>query len=167
MSANLHPPDPAQSEDWIPTAGPGPGPGGSGQNDRSTDRRRQPTPRFSRYTLLGGRRGHIRRTEELEGAFVDRYGLGLAMAVFWITLMNLGDSFFTLTHLQSGGIELNPVAAALLETGRPGFVLWKSGMIALALLVLTLHKNFSLARVGLWLAAGGYTLLNIYHLTLF
>ena len=37
----------------------------------------------------------------------------------------------------------------------------------MALGVLVLHKNFALARIGLWLAAGGYTLLNLYHLTLF
>jgi len=98
---------------------------------------------------------------------VDRYATTLALAVLWISVMNLGDSFFTLTHLQSGGIELNPVAAALLESGRSGFVIWKTGLIALALVVLTLHKNFVLARMGLWLAAGGYTLLNLYHLTLF
>lgn|GEM_PF-732466 len=134
---------------------------------RGVDRRKRPTPRFSRYSLFGGRRQTVRREEEREGSYVDRYATTLALAVLWISVMNLGDSFFTLTHLQSGGIELNPVAAALLESGRSGFVIWKTGLIALALVVLTLHKNFVLARMGLWLAAGGYTLLNLYHLTLF
>jgi hypothetical protein len=44
---------------------------------------------------------------------------------------------------------------------------WKSLLIAVALLVLVLHKNFWMARVGLWIAAEAYTLLNVYHLTLF
>ena len=134
---------------------------------RGEDRRKEPTPRFSRYTLFGGRRRNVRRDYEGEGSFVDRYTASMILAIIWITLMNIGDSFFTLTHLQAGGIELNPVAAALLESGRAGFVIWKALLIALALGVLTLHKNVALARIGLWLAAGGYTLLNLYHLTLF
>ena len=70
-------------------------------------------------------------------------------------------------YLQAGGIELNPVAGALLETGRGGFVFWKSFLIGMALVVLAIHKNFYLARIGLWTAAGTYTLLLIYHLSLF
>ena len=44
---------------------------------------------------------------------------------------------------------------------------WKSGLIAVALLVLTVHKNFYVARYGLWAAALCYTLLLAYHLSLF
>lgn len=98
---------------------------------------------------------------------MDLYGFRLWCLVLWIALMNVGDSYFTLVHLQAGGIELNPVAQALLGTGRGGFVLTKSVLIALALIVLAIHKNFFLARIGLWTAAGSYTLLVIYHLSLF
>jgi len=134
---------------------------------RGPDRRRRPTPRFSRYTLFGGRRRKARRTEEHEGSFVDLYGTRLFALVLWVALMNVADSFFTLVHLQNGGVEANPVAEALLLTGRAPFVLLKSGLIALALVVLSVHKNFQLARVGLWIAAGAYTLLFGYHLFLF
>ncbi|MFT7677864.1 MAG: hypothetical protein ACI8QC_001850 [Planctomycetota bacterium] len=134
---------------------------------RGLDRRSAPTPRFSRYTFFGGQRRSVRRDSEREGTFVDLYGLPLVIAVAWVAFMNMGDSYFTMVHLQSGGIELNPVAAALLTTGRVGFVMAKALMISLALLVLLLHKNFWLARVGMWIAAGSYTLLNVYHLSLF
>ncbi len=134
---------------------------------RGPDRRRRPTRRFSRYTLFGGRRKNIRRGEEREGSFVDLHGLKLWCLVLWVVLMNLGDSFFTLLHLQAGGIELNPVARALLGTGRGSFVFTKSFLIGLALVVLVIHKNFFLARIGLWTAAGTYTLLVAYHLLLF
>jgi len=133
---------------------------------RGPDRRSQPTQRFSRHTIFGGRRRQIRREEEREGSFVDVHGLRLWCLVLWVVLMNLGDSFFTLLHLQSGGIELNPVARELLETGRGSFVFTKSFLIGLALVVLVIHKNFFLARVGLWTAAGTYTLLLGYHLVL-
>ena len=132
-----------------------------------TKRRARPTPRLSRYTFLGGRRKAFRRDGEAIDAFVDRYPNGLLLLLGWIALMNLADSFFTLVHLQAGGIELNPFAAMLLETGRTGFVLWKAVLIGGAVLVLCLHKNFVLARLGLGLAATAYTLLVVYHLTLF
>ena len=134
---------------------------------RGPDRRRGPTPRLSRYALWGGRRRGPRRQEEREGSFVDRYGLRLVFVVLWIALMNVGDSFFTLVHLQAGGVELNPVAKVLLTTGRWNFVFVKSILIGLALIVLAVHKNFHLARIGLWTAAGTYTCLVAYHLLLF
>ncbi len=134
---------------------------------RGLDRRQQPTARFSRYSIGGGRRRHVRRPDEREGTYVDLYGIGVLLAAIWVALMNTGDSYFTLVHLQSGGIELNPFAAMLLRTGRFGFVIAKGLMITLAVLVLIQHKNFWLARVGLWIAAGAYTALNIYHLSLF
>jgi hypothetical protein len=134
---------------------------------RGPDRRRNATPRFSLYSIWGGRRRGLRRGEEQAGTFVDVYGSRLWLVVMWVVLMNIADSFFTLVHLQNGGVEANPMAQALLRTGREGFVFWKCGLIGLALVVLTVHKNFPMARVGLWVSAGAYTLLLCYHLALF
>lgn len=134
---------------------------------RGSDRRDQPTPRFSKYSFLGGRRRKVRRNEEREGTFVDRYSLRLWIMAVWVCLMNVGDSYFTLVHLQAGGVELNPIADWLLEQGRAPFVLYKSALITLAVLVLCVHKNFYLARIGLWVASGTYTVLVLYHLSLF
>jgi Domain of unknown function (DUF5658) len=134
---------------------------------RGYDRRRRPTPRLSRHSFLGGRRGLVRRWEEIEGSFLDLYGTRLLLILMWIVLLNVGDTFFTLVHLQDGGRELNPVAELLLHSGRAGFVLWKSALISAALVVLCVHKNFYLARLGLWAAAASYTILMGYHLALF
>lgn len=134
---------------------------------RGPDRRNVPTPRLSRYSFLGGRRWEVRRKGEAEGSFVDLYGGRLWMALLWVALLNVADSYFTLVHLQAGGIELNPVADALLTTGRLGFVVWKSLLIGIALLVLCIHKNFYLARAGLMFSASAYTVLLLYHLSLF
>jgi len=139
----------------------------TGLEYRGRDRRQRPTPRVSRYSLWGGRRRAPRRKGEREASFVDLYGMRLFLLVLWIALMNVGDSFFTLVHLQAGGVELNPVAKLLLETGRWNFVFSKSLLIGLALVVLAIHKNFYLARIGLWTAAGTYTCLVGYHLLLF
>lgn len=151
----------AHANPFDPPVGP------KGHRRLQPDRRANPTPRFSRYSLTGGRRGSIKRSEEHEGSFVDVYSPMILMWVLWVSMMNVGDSFFTLVHLQAGGVEVNPVAAALLKTGRFGFVFSKSFLISGALLVLTIHKNFQLARMGLWISTVAYTALVIYHLTLF
>lgn len=134
--------------------------------DRRGDRRDRATRRISRYSFIGGRRQKVRRLEEREGSFVDVYGVRLLILVLWLALMNVGDSFFTLLHLQAGAIELNPVAEALLRTGRQGFVLYKSVLISFALLVLCVHKNFVLARLGLLMASAAYSALVCYHVFL-
>ena len=163
MSTSPHPPAAAPETSSVESAVPQPE---SELRYRGPDRRRRPTPRFSRYTLWGGRRRGGRRAGEAEGIFVDQYSGRLLLVMLWIALMNAGDSFFTLLHLQSGGIELNPVAAAMLGTGRIGFVLLKSLVITVPLIVLTLHKSFPLARLGIWTAAGAYTALLAYHVSL-
>ena len=156
------------TEDPLPApAAPEAGHGPAETAWRGPDRRRRPTPRLSRYTFFGGRRRGGRRAREELGTFVDQYSPRLFGLLVWVALMNAGDSFFTLIHLQAGGIELNPVADWLLGSGRFGFVLYKSILITLPLMVLCLHKNFPLARLGLWAAAGTYTLLLGYHLSLF
>jgi hypothetical protein len=151
----------------LPNDGPIPDREDAQAERRGPDRRSRRTPRFSRYTFFGGRRRGARRVEESEGSFVDVYDPKLLIGILWIALMNAGDSFFTLIHLQSGGTEVNPIAAMLLETGRTGFVVLKSVVIAAALCVLCIHKNFQLARFGLWTAAVAYTLLFAHHLLLF
>ena len=130
------------------------------------DRRRSSTPRLSRYSLLGGRRRAVRRGEEREGTFVDLYDWPILGVLAWIAVANVADSFFTLHHLQAGGVELNPIAEQLLRTGHLGFVGIKCSLISIALLVLLLHKNFAAARLGIWIAGVAYTLLFAYHLLL-
>ena len=139
----------------------------SGRRRRVPDRRVVPTQRLSRYSLIGGRRKGAQRDLEAEGQYIDLYSPWVLAWVLWVALMNTGDSFFTLVHLQAGGVEVNPVAAAMLRSGRFGFVFLKAVLIGCALLVLTLHKNFQLARVGLWLSTVAYTALVVYHITLF
>ena len=148
---------------------------GAPQPDRATsaevrprggDRRGRSTLRFSRYSLWGGRRKRVRRSEEREGSFVDLYGQRLLLLLLWVALMNVADSFFTLHHLQAGGIELNPIAEELLRAGHFGFVSIKCALISLALMVLLMHKNFAAARFGIWIAGVAYTLLFAYHLIL-
>jgi phage tail sheath protein FI len=76
-------------------------------------------------------------------------------------------SYAVQQFFQNGGSEVNPVADLLLRAGLMNFVLFKSALVALALLVLCLHKNLRVARIGLWAAAAAYAVLIGYHLILF
>ncbi|MCA3009042.1 MAG: hypothetical protein INH34_11770 [Phycisphaerales bacterium] len=142
--------------------------GAAGEFRRGADRRRRPTPMFSRYVLWGGRRRHVRRTEEREGAFVDVHSAGVFVIVVGIVALNLLDAWFTLLFLSHGGQELNPIVQWLLESEwHPWpFVGMKTLGIGIACMFLAMARNFQAARLGLWTVFLGYTCLLGWHLYL-
>lgn len=142
--------------------------GAAGEFRRGADRRRRPTPMISRYVLWGGRRRHVRRTEEREGAFVDVHGAGIFVIVVGIVALNLLDAWFTLLFLSHGGQELNPIVQLLLDSEwHPWpFVGMKTFGIGIACMFLALARNFQAARLGLWAVFLGYTCLLGWHLYL-
>jgi hypothetical protein len=133
---------------------------------RNLDRRRQPTPMFSRYTLLGGKRRGGRRRGESLNQFVDRHGKALLLVTLLVAAFNLLDGYFTLFYLGEGASEANPVADFLLRQGHWIFILAKSLGIGLCLAFLCLAKNFRLARAGMALVFLMYFLLSGYHISL-
>ncbi|MHC5065301.1 MAG: DUF5658 family protein [Planctomycetota bacterium] len=139
-----------------------------GQDDRSqTDRRTEPTPMFSRYTLWGGRRRSTGRREvDRYPGFVDEHGAWLFMVVLAIVALNFLDAWFTILFLSYGGSELNPMVDWLLGKGTWPFILAKSLGIGLCVAVLTVTKNFRVARIGLGIVLTGYSLLLGWHLIL-
>jgi hypothetical protein len=133
---------------------------------RAVDRRNRPTPMFSRYTFFGGRRHVVRRAEDDQEVFVDRYSTGLLLAVLGVVLLNLADAFFTLLFLAHGGQEMNPIVDQVLAYGPHVFILFKTLGIGVCAGFLTLTKNFRAARIGLWIILIGYSLLLCWHLLL-
>jgi len=132
--------------------------------DRRTnpDRRRRPTRSWD--SLLGRRRrASGRRAGELDGAYVDRFGareIGLVLAIF---ALNIFDALCTLLWLNRGGAEGNPVMEWALEAGDSVFLFQKCIVAGVWLLVLLVHKNFRIARVGLWSLLAVYALVGVYH----
>jgi len=143
-------------------------PGGPqfGERRDRTDRRHRKTPLFSRYTWFRGRRRGARRDGEYRGIYVDRYD-GRVVALFVaILVLNVLDAYFTLAFIQQGGKEANPVAQAFLDLGELPFLLVKSAVIGLCLLVLVVHQTFySVPRI-LTAIFAFYGLLLLYHLAL-
>jgi len=113
------------------------------------DRRRRPTPMFSRYTFSGGRRRASRRAEDSRAIYVDRLGQGISLALVGIFFFHCLDAMFTLAHLARGGRELNPLMDALIQVGPSVFVSAKLAIAGIGLLFLGIHKNFPLVRQGI------------------
>jgi hypothetical protein len=131
----------------------------------SGDRRHRPTPFWSAFLGLRRRR-HGRRQDEHLGTYVDafhRKDVALLVAIF---VLNIFDALFTLIWMQRGGAEGNPVMAYFIELGDHAFLIQKCFVVGLWLVLLLVHKNFRIARLGLWAALTVYVVLIGYHFVL-
>ena len=133
---------------------------------RGLDRRRRPTPMLSRWALFGGRRRGARRAGERANEFVDVHGTGMFLVVTAILMLNYLDAWFTMYFLSHGGTELNPLVDAVIGMGVMPFIFLKSLGIGFCVLVLTMTKNFAVARFGMGVILVGYTALLGWHLYL-
>jgi len=132
----------------------------------SGDRRQKPTSPWAIFFGLK-RRQRGRRKGEEQNSFVDVYrkrDMGLLVAIL---VLNLLDAAFTLVHIQRGGREANPFMEPLLNDGDiASFLFQKSAVVGSLLLVLVVHKNFTIARRSMWLIFMGYLALFAYHIAL-
>lgn len=130
-----------------------------------TDRREQPTRALS---MAGGRRRHGggRRKGEDSRAYVDTFTTSDVALLLGIFLLNIFDALFTLLWLQRGGGEANPFMAFMLEMGESAFILQKCFVVGIWLIILLIHKNFRLARIGLYSLAAVYTVVILGHFAL-
>ena len=111
-----------------------------------TDRRNQPTPALSRYTLWG-RRGSFRRVNEgQQGGYVDRYNPRLFFALVLIAVLSVSDSLITMAILNKGGEEVNPIVRSAIEVYGDGFWIWKFVITSACLVLLCLHSQFRRVR---------------------
>jgi len=94
---------------------------------------------------------------------VDVYHRQDVMMLAAIFILNVFDAFFTLIWLRKGGVEGNPVMDLLIRAGDGVFLAQKCFVVGIWLLVLTIHKNFRVARVGLWMLLLLYGSVLVYH----
>ncbi len=111
-------------------------------NRNLTDRRKQPTPALSRYTLFGRRMGIRRRDDQQKGGYVDRYDSGLFYFLVFIITFNILDALFTMKLLEMGAWEANPIVQALMDLYGDKFWLWKFAIVSFSLILLCLHSQF-------------------------
>jgi hypothetical protein len=133
---------------------------------RSTpDRRDAPTRVWD--SLFGfRRRRHGRRDGESQNVYVDTYSRVDVAMLLGVFILNILDAFFTLRWLQMGGGEGNPLMDMLIQSSDLLFLLQKCVVVGFWLVILVIHKNFRIARVGLWASLVLYTLILLYHFVL-
>lgn len=105
------------------------------------DRREKHMPSLKRL-LFGGRRAHIRRTEDRKYIrFLDRYPETILGPALLIMLLSVTDAFFTVFLLGHGAIEVNPVMNFCLEKGPAFFLIVKYLFTALAVVLLVVFNH--------------------------
>jgi len=122
--------------------------------------------------ICAPRRTTSRRRQDRPYPTIDTFdGAALTLAIL-LTVFSLLDALFTLTLLQRGGTELNPLMRYFIETGGTGmFLLAKLLLTAVPAVLMVAMQNvvvFGRWRVRSVLAAlvGGYAGLLVYELML-
>lgn len=134
----------------------------------NSDRRKSPTPIFSRYTFGGRRKGVRRKSDREKHIYVDRYGIQLFLLILAIILLGIADAFYTLYHVHVNyAIEINPIMNFLLGKSSNIFFHVKYLLTALCLIVLCLHKNIPIVRLLLIVIFFIYLAIIFNHIYLF
>lgn len=129
------------------------------------DRRARPTRFWD--ALLGRRRRHGgRRQGEARNTYVDVFQPRDVAMLVGIFLLNLFDALFTLRWLQMGGGERNPLMDILIQSSDFAFLFQKCVVVGLWLVVLMVHKNFRIARLGLLSLLALYLGVFVFHFLL-
>lgn len=80
-------------------------------------------------------------------------------------ILNLFDAMFTVFHVSAGAAtEANPLMAQVLANSPVLFVLTKSALVSLGLLLLWRLRNRATAVAGVFITVATYLSINAYHL---
>jgi len=106
------------------------------------ERRKQPTPALSRFTLWGRRTTFRRKEDQRSGGYVDRYHSGLLFVLTMFVGLNTLDAWFTMNILEDGGWEINPIVQSVITLYGDRFWVWKFCIVSIPLILLCLHNKF-------------------------
>ena len=106
------------------------------------DRRKQPTPALSRFTLWGRRKTFRRKEDQEKGGYVDQYHSGLLILMTFTVGLTVLDALFTMMILDDGGWEINPVVRSVMQLYGDRFWVWKFFIVSLPLTLLCIHSKF-------------------------
>ncbi|MEZ4647410.1 MAG: DUF5658 family protein [Candidatus Eisenbacteria bacterium] len=130
------------------------------------DRRKRPTPRFSRYTFFGRRRRNELPGARRDGYFVDWVDGHYRTAVIALCIFIVVDALSTLHILSHGGTEVNPVMAWIIERSWIGFLVLKLLSALSALVLLSVHRHVRAMRLIGAVLYVAYGSIVLYHLIL-
>jgi len=118
-----------------------------GVEQRSTQDRRQNQIPFFRVVLSKGKRCSHRRADDYKRVTVlDQYHPFLLIFTLTVLSLSLLDAVLTLTLLERGALELNPVMRYYITLGHGTFVIVKFGLTALPLIIMVVVHPIISAR---------------------
>ncbi|MEL7451444.1 MAG: DUF5658 family protein [Pseudomonadota bacterium] len=120
-----------------------------------------------RHLGIGGR-----RRGDAANTYVDHYETRLLVVTMTTIICCFLDAAFTLNLLSVGATELNVFMATLIEADVRTFVQLKIALTSLSLILLVIHKNFTVGGMFrvlhvLYFFCGCYLALIVYELYLF
>ncbi|MDH3639705.1 MAG: DUF5658 family protein [Gammaproteobacteria bacterium] len=110
------------------------------------DRRQWSLSAFFYQFVMGRRRGERRREARHPNHYVDMHQPKVLFTTLSILLLCVVDVYFTLTLLEHGGVELNPIMLYLIERSIWWFFVGKYTITACCLVVLVAHNHFRLFK---------------------
>lgn len=112
---------------------------------RSGRDRRQNHSSFFKLYLPRGKRQALRRNEDSKRISIfDQYHPSLLIYILTVLSLSLLDAALTLTLLNKGAVELNPIMRYYISHGPVIFVMVKYGLTALPLFIMiVLYTTFS------------------------
>lgn len=113
------------------------------------DRRKQPTPALSRYTLWGRRRTFRRKADQERGGYVDCYSPVLLFLLLLAVGLNILDTLFTMMILDAGGWEVNPIVGSVIAICGDKFWVWKFAVVSASLILLCAHSKFRFVKAAI------------------
>jgi hypothetical protein len=87
--------------------------------------------------------------------------VALTLIIFALSIL---DAVFTITHLENGAFELNPVMDRIIQSGFQNALLIKSLGAGLMACFLAIHQNFKISFYGMRVLAATHIVLLAYHL---
>ena len=97
---------------------------------------------------------------------MDRYPPGLFSSLVLILALNVLDVLFTLTILNAGGSEINPVVGSAIELWGDRFWIWKFALSSACAVLLCLHSRFRLVEKAILGITVIYVTLALYQYSL-
>lgn len=131
------------------------------------DRRMQPSPALSKYTLYGRRRVFRRKEDQLKGGYVDQYPPVLLFLLILPIGLAILDAWFTMMILNDGGQEVNPVVASAIQLFGEKFWIWKFLIVSIPLILLCIHSKFRWVIPAIIIITAINSLAVLYQIFLF
>lgn len=131
------------------------------------DRRKQPTPGLSKFSLWGRRKTFRRTEDQKKQGYVDLFQSALLMLITLNVGLTVLDTLFTMMILDDGGWEINPFVRSVIQIYGDRFWIWKFLIVSIPLALLCIHSKFRFVIPVIFLITGINIVVVLYQIFLY